>query len=489
YTPVTRPVLVHENSPTDQTIVLKAESDQSRTIDYHSPDQVADALANLSTQFPDYARRSSIGKSALNSDIWMLQLGLSYDKARILPGILFVGNMHGDEAVSREVLLKLAAHLCRQYKEDDYMRNVLNETHIYLIPSANPDGAKLSEPNCATGKGHVNAAGVDLDGNFLSDYPKDQAVEQAETKAIKKALKETGAQVVVYVGSGDTVVSYIGPADKTLANAYINGRQGSSELEKSCEDHQGKEYLSQIVGFSDFFDHSGAFLSYVHRELHRGSVLVNTGCCRYPSPDQLTQMWKWTRPSLMSLIREARKGLFGMVMDEGTNRPLAGAKIHVSPAGYSQVSDENGLFAVYLPSGTFTFHTEAAGYKTKHQEVHVLVSTSARELVIKMLPNTLLFGMSPMVSVIVIACVVMVIVLFVTGALCLRKSGRMPYDEMGFKQLTNDDSDSDDVDYELSDRKKFIKTQQRTNGTKEYHDEVSTEDEDGEHSLFEKRLI
>ena len=88
----------------------------------------------------------------------------------------------------------------------------------------------------------------------------------------------------------------------------------------------------------------------------------------------------------------------------------------------------------------------------------------------------------------------MTIVLFVTGALCLRKSGRMPYDEMGFKQLTNADSDSDDMDDDAFEREKFMKMKPRTNGNssvgKEYHDEASTDDEDGgEHSLFEKRLI
>ena len=86
----------------------------------------------------------------------------------------------------------------------------------------------------------------------------------------------------------------------------------------------------------------------------------------------------------------------------------------------------------------------------------------------------------------------MTVVIFITGALCLRKSGRMPYDEMGFKQLSNNDSDSDDMD-DAFERQQFMKMKPGTNGssplTKHYHDEVSTDDEDGEHSLFEKRLI
>ena len=58
YIPVTRQVLVNENSPTNLTIILKAESVQSRTLSYHSPDQVASVMGNLSSEFPNYARYS-----------------------------------------------------------------------------------------------------------------------------------------------------------------------------------------------------------------------------------------------------------------------------------------------------------------------------------------------------------------------------------------------------------------------------------------------
>ncbi|RUS78696.1 hypothetical protein EGW08_013551, partial [Elysia chlorotica] len=108
-----------------------------------------------------------LGKSALNSDLWMLKLGLGFDKSRVLPGILFVGGLHGEDAASREVLLQLAEHLCHQYRDDAYMSTMLNQTNIYIIPSANPDGAKQSVEGCSLIKGHMNGAAVDLDTNFL----------------------------------------------------------------------------------------------------------------------------------------------------------------------------------------------------------------------------------------------------------------------------------------------------------------------------------
>ncbi|GFO01124.1 carboxypeptidase d [Plakobranchus ocellatus] len=493
YVGVTREVFVAENYPSNQTVILKAETVKSQTLDLHSPEQMVTLMRNLPTQYPDYVKYSSPGKSVLNSAISMVQLGLGYSESRILPSILFIGNMHGEEAASREVLLQLAAHLCQQYRDDAYMKKMLNETNIFIIPSVNPDGATAAQPGCDTGKGHENAAGVDLDENFLSDYGEGERVEQAETKIIKSVLAETGARVVVDVRGGDTVVSYYGPADKSLARAYINGQQISGKEEK-CDGQSGKEYPSQVVGYKDFFEHPGSFLTYVHKHLHRASVLVHTGCCRYPSPEQMAQVWKSTRPPLMSLIREARKGLFGIVMDEETNRPLTGATVTVSTAGYSQVSDQHGLFALYLPPGDFSFVTEVAGYKTKQQTVHVLMSTNARELVIKLAPNTLLFGMSPMVTIIVVASIVLTVVMFITAALCLKKSGRMHYDEMGFRQLNNDDSDSDDMEDDAFMPERSFKMKQHTNGrsslAKEYHDKESTDDEaDGEHSLFEKRLI
>ena len=113
---------------------------------YTHYEELKELFNNLAETYPNLARVHSIGKSVEGRDLLVLEISKNV-KQRDLgePMVKYVANMHGDEAVGRELLIYLAQYLLHNYGKDRRVSKLVNRTDIFLMPSMNPDGFEKSE--------------------------------------------------------------------------------------------------------------------------------------------------------------------------------------------------------------------------------------------------------------------------------------------------------------------------------------------------------
>ena len=109
---------------------------------YHTHEELKSVFEDLEKQFPFIAKAGVIGKSIQGRDLIYLRVTSNATAVRPVgrPMFKYVGNMHGNEAVGREMLITFAQQLLLKYGKDDQITKLVESTDIYILPSLNPDG-------------------------------------------------------------------------------------------------------------------------------------------------------------------------------------------------------------------------------------------------------------------------------------------------------------------------------------------------------------
>ena len=135
-------------------------------------EELEDNLKAIQEEYPGFTKLYSIGTTLQGRQLWTMEItnfetGSSEEK----PGLWIDGNTHSSEPTGTNVCLKTIMYLLTKYVEDEFIRELLDNRVLYILPRVNPDGAEifLTKPYHYTSGGIPNPDFKDGAGHYEED--------------------------------------------------------------------------------------------------------------------------------------------------------------------------------------------------------------------------------------------------------------------------------------------------------------------------------
>ena len=359
---------------------------------HHNYDDMTQLLKAYAQAYPNITRLDSVGKSSQGRELWALRITSDAQQPRPpgRPMFKYVGNMHGDEVVGREVLLYLIQYLCDHYGSDDTTTNLVDNTDIYVMPSMNPDGYEKSTPGrCDFNSGRDNANGIDLNRNFPDQFDahSNAHARQPETEAVMKWITSNPFVLSGNLHGGSVVASYPyddskshqttghyskSPDDavfKHLAHVFADNHATMHLNVDRCD---GDSFPGGITNGAYWYDVPGGMQDFNYLHSNCFEITMELSCCKFPSASTLPEEWRKNKDALIAFMRETHRGIKGFITDTN-GRPVVGAIVKIDGIEHSVKSATHGDYWRLLLPGTYSITAEADGY---HSVTHHRVSVA-----------------------------------------------------------------------------------------------------------------
>jgi len=178
---------------------ISSKNTSNNAYEYYNYQDMTDLLHELQDSYSNIMKLESLGQTYEGRDIWMVKLSDNVGVDENEPGVLLMGAHHGNELPSYESLIFFIKHMVVNYSKantdddndgsvnedpidgadndddglvdedpsEDRVRDVIDNTEIFVIPMVNPDGVEANtRKNRAPKEGQTSNIGVDLNRNY-----------------------------------------------------------------------------------------------------------------------------------------------------------------------------------------------------------------------------------------------------------------------------------------------------------------------------------
>lgn len=267
--------------------------------------------------YPDLAQPFSIGASVQGVPLIGVRLTnrSSYSVPGSRPEVKLVANMHGDEVVGREMLVRFMGDLIPSALagQPDAVR-LLNSVDLYILPTLNPDGFL----RCQRGNYH----GLDLNRNFPDRFGWSTGTEQPETAAMKAWSKARNFVLSFNLHGGDVVANYPYDGNQAHRSGVYTATDDDSVFRFIASTYADRhpvmrasqEFPGGITNGAEWYILYGGMQDWNYMETSDMEITVELSFIKYPPASSLPGHWNDNREALyaFSLI-PTQIGVTGVV--------------------------------------------------------------------------------------------------------------------------------------------------------------------------------
>ena len=324
---------------------------------YMSHSQIVSLFRQLANDNPKVATIFKIGKSVQGRDL----IGLRIVKNKNTPQTRYIGNMHGNEIVGREMIIELAKYLLEEYNRNNRrIVRLIENTDIWLLPTMNPDGYALRR--------RTNANGVDLNRNFPDRFFGNPRTIQPEVRAVMDWSKREHFILSANLHGGDLVANY----------GYDGNRQHRSGVYTATPDdelmkdvakvysfahekmHNSREFPSGITNGAKWYVLYGGLQDWNYEKTSDIGLTMELSFNKTPSSKMLPTYWQDNREAMIQYLERVHGASVW-----GKCRP--NIPIHVREINHIVKCNKNGFYWRLLPTST----TSTKQYHIHGHVVHV----------------------------------------------------------------------------------------------------------------------
>ena len=362
---------------------------------------------NVTARWPNHTKVYKLSETTWGGrELWVLQISTDVNKERseLKPMFKYVANMHGNEAVGRELLLALPEFLLQRYFSGHNIdiETLINTTDIHLLITMNPDGFERATLGDCWGyddtSGRKNERNVDLNRNFPTqqDLGKSRVDllngREPETRSVMRWILDNPFVLSINFHDGAVVSNYpfddsafskgvISPTPdhklfKHLATIYASNHEDMFHGVGLCNNDN---FPGGITNGAEWYVVKGGMQDFNYLYTNCFELTVELSCCKYPQPSRLKIQWRKNVKSLVKFIQSVHIGIKGIV-SRPNHSPAEHAKVIVEGNKKVVKTTERGEYWRLLLPGIYYVYAETEDKKMRSTTKLINITSSSNAI-------------------------------------------------------------------------------------------------------------